>query len=138
MIPKIDAILETALYVNDLEESIRFYRQIFDFKTLVSNDRFCALNVSDKQVLLLFPKGASMEPTYGPGGMIPAHDGQGNLHLAFSITKKELIRWKDWLRENNITIESEYQWERGGTSLYFRDPDKHVLELATPGLWTVY
>ncbi len=30
------------------------------------------------------------------------------------------------------------QWDRGGTSLYFHDPDGHLLELATPGVWSVY
>ena len=27
---------------------------------------------------------------------------------------------------------------RGGTSLYFNDPDGNVVELATPGLWANY
>ncbi len=26
----------------------------------------------------------------------------------------------------------------GGTSLYFRDPDGHLLELVTPGIWSIY
>jgi catechol 2,3-dioxygenase-like lactoylglutathione lyase family enzyme len=34
-----------------------------------------------------------------------------------------------------IAIESRITWARGGTSLYFRDPDGHSLEVATPGLW---
>src|SRR6266702_2021059 len=27
---------------------------------------------------------------------------------------------------------------RGGSSIYFRDPDNHSVELATPGLWSIY
>lgn len=27
---------------------------------------------------------------------------------------------------------------RGGCSVYFRDPDGHLLELATPGVWINY
>jgi len=29
-------------------------------------------------------------------------------------------------------------WPRGGRSLYFRDPDQHLLELITPGCWSIY
>lgn len=137
-IPKVNGVLETALYVSDLKGSIAFYKMLFDLETLVSNDRFCALKVSDKQVLLLFLKGASSEASHDPPGTIPPHNGDGDLHLAFSIEKKEPGQWKDWLFNNNVKIESEYVWELGGTSLYFRDPDNHLLELATPGLWSIY
>ncbi|HET8735038.1 MAG TPA: VOC family protein [Pricia sp.] len=137
-LPKIEGLLESSLYVSDLDISVSFYRKIFGFETLVSNDHFCALHVSDRQVLLLFLKGVSVEASSGPGGIIPPHDGDGNLHLAFCIAKNELERWKNWLHDKNIEIESEYTWERGGISLYFRDPDHHLLEVATPGLWSVY
>jgi len=49
-----------------------------------------------------------------------------------------LSRWDSWLAENGIAIEERKEWERGGTSLYFRDPDRHLLEIATPGVWTIY
>ena len=39
------------------------------------------------------------------------------------------------LGEREIAISGEYRWPRGGTSLYFRDPDGALVELATPGLW---
>ncbi len=27
---------------------------------------------------------------------------------------------------------------RRGASAYFRDPDRHLIELATPGVWSIY
>ena len=137
-VPKVSGILETALYVDDLQVSTSFYKTIFQFETLFADERLCALNVSDRQVLLLFLKRASNIAMASSGGVIPPHDGDGNLHFAFSITASELETWENWLRENEVRIESKVEWNRGGTSLYFRDPDKHLLELATPGLWTIY
>lgn len=137
-VPKVSGILESALYVDDLNVSTSFYKTIFQFETLFADERLCALNVSDQQVLLLFLKRASNVAMKSPGGIIPPHDGDGNLHLAFSIVASELETWKNWLRENEVAIESTVKWSRGGTSLYFRDPDNHLLELVTPGLWKIY
>jgi catechol 2,3-dioxygenase-like lactoylglutathione lyase family enzyme len=49
-----------------------------------------------------------------------------------------MAEWEGRLQERGIPIESRTTWSRGGTSLYFRDPDGHLLELATPGLWETY
>lgn len=138
IVPKLNALLETALYVADLERSVAFYKKIFEFETLSSSERLCALNVSNRQVLLLFLKGASTVATVTSGGIIPPTDGDGQLHLAFAIAADELEKWENWLAENDVQVESEVKWERGGTSIYFRDPDQHLLELVTPGLWTIY
>ena len=135
---KVQGLLESALYVDDVDVSLSFYRKIFEFETLFADGRLCALNVSDKQVLLLFKKGASTAPTVIPGGVIPPNDGDGDMHIAFSIPASDLPRWENWLGENGVEIESKVRWERGGTSIYFRDPDNHLLELATPGLWAIY
>jgi catechol 2,3-dioxygenase-like lactoylglutathione lyase family enzyme len=136
--PKLGAILETALYVGDLQRAAAFYRKIFEFETLFADERLCALNVSDRQILLLFLKGASNEAVRAAGGVIPSHDGDGQLHVAFSIAADDLHEWESWLAQNGAAIESTVHWARGGTSLYFRDPDGHLLELVTPGLWTIY
>ena len=137
-VPKLNTLLETALYVEDLERSVAFYKKIFKFEPISSSERLCALSVLDQQILLLFLKGASAVETVTSGGIIPPNDGDGQLHIAFAIAASELERWENWLTANDIEIESKVKWERGGTSIYFRDPDMHLLELATPGLWSVY
>ena len=74
-----------------------------------------------------------------PGGTIPPHDGAGPLHVAFAIAKDELAAVGGAARrERNVAIEGRTTWKRGGESIYFRDPDGHLLELATPGLWAIY
>jgi catechol 2,3-dioxygenase-like lactoylglutathione lyase family enzyme len=68
----------------------------------------------------------------------PGHGGDGALHVAFAIGKDELSLWETHLASQGVVIEGRNDWERGGHSIYFRDPDGHLLELATPGLWPVY
>jgi catechol 2,3-dioxygenase-like lactoylglutathione lyase family enzyme len=132
MQPKTEGFLESSLYVSDVDNSARFYEKIFGFQIISDfGGRGCALQAGERQVLLLFKKGASKSHS-------TPHDGDGQLHLAFAISAAELPRWEAWLGENAIPIEDTTHWERGGTSLYFRDPDGHLLELATPGVWTIY
>ena len=92
--PKLNEVLETSLYVESLERSITFYKTIFELDTLASDQRFCALSVSNRQVLLLFQNGASSTPAVLPGGTIPPHDGTGHLHLAFTISAADLQDWQ--------------------------------------------
>jgi catechol 2,3-dioxygenase-like lactoylglutathione lyase family enzyme len=136
--PNLNRLLESALYVEDLNRSVQFYTVILNLETLMSDERFCALSVAGHQVLLLFKKGCSTEPAVIPGGIIPPHDGAGNLHLAFSISAADLEHWEKRLEERGVPVESKVQWPRGGQSLYFRDPDNHLVEFVTPGCWSIY
>ena len=73
-----------------------------------------------------------------PGGLVPAHESGGPGHVAFAIDAAALPAWEARLAELQVAIESRVTWERGGLSLYFRDPDHRLVELATPGLWPSY
>src|SRR5215469_6185477 len=132
MRPKVEGLLESSLYVADLTRSIQFYKHIFGFRVISDfGERGCAMEAGSRQVLLLFKKGGSLT---GPS----PHDGDGELHVAFAIAASELARWEELLAENGIAVEERRVWERGGQSLYFRDPDRHLLEVATPGVWSNY
>lgn len=128
MPPELIGILETCLYVDDLERSQRFYETLFGC-TLVTKEagRLHVMQVKQGQILLLFKRGAS-----------PDHDGSGQNHLAFAIPREEVAAWERWLGEHQLEIVERKKWQYGGESLYFRDPDGHLLEVATPGTWPVF
>ena len=136
--PPVSGLLETGLYVEDVARSRAFYTRLFAFPVLVEDDRLCALDVAGRAVLLLFRRGGTTETVHIPGGAIPGHDGSGTLHYAFAIAAAHLEAWAERLRSEDIEIESRVRWPRGGVSLYFRDPDGHLVELATPGVWATY
>ena len=137
-IPAVTGLLETALYVADLERSRAFYERVFGFEAVLAEERMVGLTVPGSGVLLLFRQGGSVQPSETPGGTIPPHDGQGTLHLAFAIPVAALESWERHLAESEVAMESRVIQAHGGTSLYFRDPDGHSVEVATPGLWPNY
>lgn len=137
-VPRISQQLESSLYVADLDQSEAFYHRVFGFETLLAEPRMVGLAVPGGSVLLLFKRGGSVEPSPMPGGVIPPHDGQGTLHLCFAIPLAALQDWETHLDQLGIPIESRVVQSFGGTSLYFRDPDGHSLEVAVPGLWATY
>ena len=134
--PSVIGVLETAIYVEDLTLSQAFYERVLGLvEILRENGRFHALRVSGNQVLLIFAIGRSVTPTDTPGGLIPSHDGRGQLHIAFEIAGTQVDAWRAHLQELRIAIESEVDCARGGHSIYFRDPDNHLIELVTRECW---
>lgn len=131
--PAVNGILETSLYVASAARSAEFYRRVFGFEPLEPdlplNDetRLCPMRAGDRSVLLLFKKGAT-----------PDTDATGAIHIAFGIARSDLSKWEDWLTQQDIAIETRKTWKYGGEALYFRDPDGHLLEVVTPGVWNIY
>ena len=133
MPPRINGILETSLYVESAARSAEFYSRVFGFEPLESDEplndetRLCAMRAGDRSVLLLFKKGATADT-----------DASCAIHIAFGIARSDLPAWERWLKEQDISIEMRKTWKYGGEALFFRDPDGHLLEVVTPGVWNIY
>jgi catechol 2,3-dioxygenase-like lactoylglutathione lyase family enzyme len=130
--PSITGIVEAALYVDDVPRAVQFYQTVLGFETIELDERLTAMSVGGRQVLLVCKRGASVNIADVP------HDAVGQQHIAFSAAESEMDAWAAWLRAHGVTIERDRRWDRGGRSLYFRDPEGHTLEVASPGVWTVY
>lgn len=136
--PSLRRVLETGIYVADLARAAAFYEGVLGLSPMRADGRFIAYAVGGT-VLLLFLRGSSDAPLALPfGGVIPAHDGAGRIHFAFAADEEALPGWRTHLAAHGIAIEGEVVWPKGGTSLYFRDPDGNLVEIATPGLWDNY
>jgi catechol 2,3-dioxygenase-like lactoylglutathione lyase family enzyme len=131
--PHINGILETSLYVKSAARSAEFYQRVFGFEPLEPDEslndetRLCPMRAGDRSVLLLFKRGTTLDT-----------DATGAIHIAFGIARSDLTSWEHWLAEQGIGIELRKTWKYGGEALYFRDPDGHLLEIVTPGVWSIY
>jgi catechol 2,3-dioxygenase-like lactoylglutathione lyase family enzyme len=128
---QIQAIIETAIYVDDLDATERFYRDIFGLRVIAMvPGRHVFFQVGTSSVLLAF----IAEATLKPDEKTP-HGAKGPGHFAMGIESQSLDAWRRKLQENGIAIEDEVTWPRGGRSIYFRDPAGNSVELVTPGVW---
>src|SRR3546814_20095016 len=83
--PRITGLLETALYVGDMDRAVAFYETVLGLRTMTRGDRLTALDAGSRGVLLLFLRGGTGKDLHLSRGTIPGHDGSGPLHLAFAV-----------------------------------------------------
>ncbi len=133
--PPLDGILETGIYVEDLDRAAAFYSDVFGLAPVMRDSRLVTLDVGGGRVLLLFLRGASTRQAELPGGSIPPHDGSGPMHFAFAAEHADMSAWEEHLTRLGVPVESTLDWPNGSRSLYFRDPDGHLVEIASRGLW---
>jgi catechol 2,3-dioxygenase-like lactoylglutathione lyase family enzyme len=126
----IDRVLETILYVDDLDAAERFYGEVLGLELDSRKDGLFVFFKCGPGMLLLFePRAASA------GRNVPAHGAQGPGHACFAVAEDDLADWRMHLANAGVAIEQEMDWPRGGRSFYFRDPAGNSLELATPKIW---
>jgi catechol 2,3-dioxygenase-like lactoylglutathione lyase family enzyme len=112
--------------------------------------------------LLLFQLGMTTRDVNTPRGTIPRHAPTGKIlellqsdsggtasegadrketqslqqHYCLAVEKKEdVLKWEDYLKAEDVKILSTMDWERGGRSVYFEDPDGHIGEIGSRGIW---
>ncbi len=123
-------ILETSLYVSDIERADEFYSRVLRLVSIRKRIESEVAYRCGEVVIILFRPDATRSQT-----KLPPHAAEGTGHLALKICHEEIETWRDHLQGCGVKIEKEIQWSRGGYSIYFRDPDGNCLELATANVW---
>ena len=127
----IQAVVETGIYAEDLEQAEAFYGDVLGLHLLSREaGRHVFFRVGDASMLLVFNADATLQ-----GDHLPAHGARGPGHFALGIPAGSVDAWRERLTRHGVAIEKEMTWPRGGRSLYFRDPAGNSVELVTPGLW---
>ena len=129
---RVSGVYETVIYATDVPGAAAFYADVLGLRLVDGPDELAAaFRLDDGGVLLIFdPSRASV-----PGRPVPSHGATGAGHVAFSVEDGTLERWAEGLRERGIEIEQEHEWQRGGSSIYVRDPAGNSVELVDGDLW---
>ena len=128
-------ILETVLYAHDLEAIEEFYRRVLGLERFaVVPGRHVFYRCGD-QMLLIFNPDATRHPPK-PGALpVPPHGMEGQGHVCFRVSADDLDGWRSKLPGLGIEIEADFEWPKGGRSIYFRDPAGNCLEFAEARIW---
>lgn len=130
------AILEAALYVDDLAEAERFYGEVLGLERIARVEGRHVFFRCGGAVLLLFDPQATKKPPPPDARLpVPPHGTNGDGHLCFAATAGDIARWKELLESLGIAVEADFEWPQGGRSIYFRDPSGNSLEFAEPRIW---
>ncbi len=105
----LNGLVETALFVEELPRACDFYKQVLGLSKVKASDTGCVFRVADQRYLLIISRKAAHTPN--------------------KTARRER------LAKHDVDLLSEISWETGARSLYFRDPDGHMIELATAGIW---
>ena len=130
------AILESALYVTDLDASETFYRDVIGLERIAKVEGRHVFFRCGQGVLLLFNAGATQHaPPPDAKLPVPPHGATGAGHLCFAATAGEIAAWKAMLEKRGIAVEADFEWPAGGRSIYLRDPSGNSIEFAEPRIW---
>ena len=128
--PRIRGVHETVLYADDVAALAAFYAEVVGLEQIdPPDDHSAAFRLEDGNVLLVFDPGR----TGTPGRFVPEHGATGAGHVAFRV--KGLDDAAGELRAQDVEIEREITWPKGGRSVYFRDPAGNSVEYVEGDIW---
>lgn len=130
---KINGVLETCLYVDDLAAAEHFYGVVLNLPVASAVESRHVFLRCGSQMLLIFEPGE----TSRPNGDLPPHGATGAGHVAFAIPQSDLEAWQARLLEFQVAIEHIEVWPNQQRSLYFRDPAGNSVELTSPQIWGI-
>jgi catechol 2,3-dioxygenase-like lactoylglutathione lyase family enzyme len=129
-------VLESALYVDDLDGAERFYAGVLGLERVARVEGRHVFFRCGEGILLLFdPEETENPPPPDARLPVPPHGARGPGHLCFRAVGEEIERWRARLEEAGVEIEADFTWPGGGRSIYFRDPAGNSLEFASPTIW---
>lgn len=129
------AILEAALYVDDLDAAAEFYGRVLGLEAFQTvPDRHVFFRVG-RSVLLIFDPAATERPTRNARLPLPPHGARGPGHVCFALPRSDITALRKRLLDQGVAVESEFDWPNGAHSLYVRDPAGNSVEFAEPWLW---
>ena len=131
----IEGILETAIYVDDLDAAERFYGDVLGLAKISRMGNRHAFFRCGAGVLLLFNPDETVKPPPADALPVPPHGAHGQGHLCFRLPHGGFETMIARLAAAGTAIESDFQWPQGGRSIYFRDPAGNSLECAEAAIW---
>lgn len=131
-------ILETALYVPDLDAAEAFYGGILGLVRVArSGNRHVFFRLGTAMLLLFNPE-ETTHPPHDPALPVPSHGARGPGHVAFAATGAEITAWRARFLAAGVGIEADFRWPvTNARSLYVRDPAGNSVEFAEPALWSL-
>jgi len=133
---KPQSVLETVLYVSDLEQAEAFYNGVLGLAIYAkAPDRHVFFKLDHQMLLLFDPSVTELPPAPGAALPVPPHGARGPGHVCFSAGAEEIVAWRARLEAAGVAIEADFEWPGGGRSIYFRDPAGNCLEFAEPRIW---
>lgn len=131
----ITAILETALYAEDLDAAERFYGGLIGLERIArAGTRHVFYRVGAGVLLIFNPIETERLPA-NADLPVPPHGARGPGHVCLAVEGPALGRWRGRLEAAGVAIEADFRWPNGARSIYVRDPAGNSVEMAEPRLW---